>query len=160
MLVDYMFYDVVVVKRAPTPIRFDEHVAARLASWAVAHDGMSLSSAVNHLVDEALRIEEHPGITFRPGPTGRRAGLIGGPDVWEVVRAIKSARAAEPELRETEILQLVSDNSGVPVRLIKVAIHYWASYPDEIDTWIAAADEAEDRAEAALRRERDLLGGR
>ena len=23
-------------------------------------------------------------ITFRDGPTGRRAGLIGGPDVWEV----------------------------------------------------------------------------
>ena len=24
-------------------------------------------------------------ITFRDGPTGRRAGLVGGPDVWELV---------------------------------------------------------------------------
>ena len=146
------------VKRAPTPIRFEEDVAARLASWAVAHNGMSLSSAANHLIDEALRVEEHPGVTFRPGPTGRRAGLIGGPDVWEVVRAVKSARGAEPELNEAEILQLVSDNSGVPTRLIKIAIHYWASYPAEVDARIAAADAAEEQAEAAWRRERELLG--
>lgn len=147
-------------KKAPTSVRFEPDVASRLAAWAMAHNGMSLSSAANHLIDEALRVEEHPGVTFRPGPTGRRAGLIGGPDVWEVVRAVKSARTAEPELSEAEILQLVSDNSGVPVRLIKIAVHYWASYPGEIDTWIAAADEAEDQAEAAWRRERDLLGGR
>src|ERR1700684_647649 len=44
----------------------------------------SLSSAANRLVDEALRTSERAVITFRPGPTGRRAGLASGPDVWEV----------------------------------------------------------------------------
>jgi hypothetical protein len=44
-----------------------------------------MSSVTNLFVDEALRAEEHPGITFRPGPTGRRAGIVGGPDVWEVI---------------------------------------------------------------------------
>jgi hypothetical protein len=28
---------------------------------------MSLSSAANRLVDEALRMAEHPGVIFRPG---------------------------------------------------------------------------------------------
>ena len=42
-----------------------------------ANPGMSLSSAANRLVDEALRMNEHPGIVFGPGPTGRRAGLVG-----------------------------------------------------------------------------------
>ena len=35
--------------------------------------------------EEGARRDEHPLITFRDGPTGRRAGLVGGPDVWEVV---------------------------------------------------------------------------
>jgi Domain of unknown function (DUF5615) len=56
------------------------------------------------VVDEALRTREHPGITFRPGPAGRRAGLASGPDVWEVVRVIRSARSAEPGLAEDALI--------------------------------------------------------
>src|ERR1039458_8452339 len=89
-------YHVVMSKRSATPVRFDVPVAERLASFVAANPGMSLSSAANRLVDEALRTSEHPGITFRPGPTGRRAGLASGPDVWEVVRAVRSARIAAP----------------------------------------------------------------
>jgi hypothetical protein len=68
----------------------------QLASFVAANPGMSLSSAANRLVDEAMRMAEHPGVIFRTGPTGRRAALAGGPDVWEVIRAVKSAHAAEP----------------------------------------------------------------
>jgi hypothetical protein len=146
-------------KRSATPVRFDIPVADRLASFVAANPGMSLSSAANRLVDEALRTNEHPGVTFRPGPTGRRAGLAGGPDVWEVVRAVRSARAAEPDLAEDDLLALVASNTGVPLRLIRIAVGYWASYPDEIDAEIAAADTAEDAAERAWRRERQLLAG-
>jgi hypothetical protein len=120
---------------------------------------MSLSSAANRLVDEALRMSEHPGIMFRAGPTGRRASLATGPDVWEVVRAIKSARTSEPDLTEEGVLALVEKNTGVPARLLRIAIRYWASYPDEIDSEIAAAQVAEDAAEHAWQREHDLLAG-
>ena len=99
---------------------------------------------------------EHPGVVFRDGPTGLRAGLVGGPDVWEVARALKSARAAEPELSEEEILELVATNSGVPLRLIRTAIRYWAAHPDEIDAEVDAANAAEDAAEQAWERERLL----
>jgi hypothetical protein len=116
---------------------------------------MSMSSAANRLVDEALRTNEHPGIVFRPGPTGRRAGLAGGPDVWEVVRAVKSARTAEPGLTEGDLVALVAENTGTPIRLIRAAVRYWASYGDEIDAEIGAAEAAED----AWRRERQLLAG-
>ncbi len=146
-------------KRAATPVRFDTAVAERLASFAAANPGMSLSSAANRLVDEALRMSEHPGIVFRPGPTGRRAGLASGPDVWEAIRAIKSARAAESGMAEEDLLTMVADNTGVPVRLLRIAIRYWACYPAEIDAEIAAADTAEELAEKAWRRERDLLAG-
>lgn len=102
---------------------------------------------------------EHPGVIFRTGPTGRRAGLAAGPDVWEVVRAVRSARTAEPDLDERELLTMVSENTGVPVRLIRVATGYWASYPDEIDAEVAAADAAEENAERAWHREQELLAG-
>jgi hypothetical protein len=134
-------------------------VAERLAVFVSINHGLSLSSAANLLVDEGLRMIEHPGIMFRTGPTGRRAGLAVGPDVWEIVRAVKSARAAEPDLTEQDLLTMVSENSGVPVRLIRVAIGYWAAYPDEVNAEIDAADTAEENAERAWRRERDLLAG-
>jgi hypothetical protein len=100
---------------------------------------------------------EHPGITFREGPTGRRAGLVGGPDVWEVVRAVRSARAAEPDLDENALLSLVAGNTGVPMRLLRGALRYWAAYPDEVDAEITVADRAEQAAEHAWQREHDLL---
>jgi hypothetical protein len=152
-------YTVVMARRSATPVRFDDVVADRLASFVTANPGMSLSSAANRLVDEALRMSEHPGIVFRAGPTGRRAALVGGPDVWEAVRAVKSARANEPGLAEDDVLALIADNSGVPLRLLRVAVRYWASYPDEVDSEIAAAQAAEDAAEDALRREHKLFAG-
>ena len=116
-----------------------------------------MSSTANRLVDEGLRMVDHPNIVFRDGPTGRRAGLAGGPDAWEVIRTVRSARAAEPELDEEEILALVESSSGVNLRLIRAAVRYWASYPGEIDAEIDAATAAEDAAEEAWRRERQLL---
>jgi hypothetical protein len=146
-------------KRAATPVRFDPPVADRLSSFVAANPGLSLSSATNRLVDEALRMTEHPGIIFRPGPTGRRAGLSGGPDIWEVIRAIKSARAAEAGLHDDDLLSLVSGNTGVSPRLLSTAVRYWAAYPEEIDAEIAVADTAEEAAEQAWLRERELMAG-
>jgi hypothetical protein len=128
-----------------------------LVSFAAANPGMSLSSAANRLVDEALRMTEHPGIVFRPGPTGRRAALAGGPDVWEVIRDVKSARAAEPELNSNDLLKLVSTNTGTALRLVSTAVRYWAAYPEEVDAEINAAEAAEEAAERAWIRERRLL---
>src|SRR6266705_6066498 len=123
---------VVMSKRAATPVRFDTAVAERLASFVAANPGMSLSSAANRLVDEALRMAEHPGVIFQSGPTGRRAALAGGPDVWEVIRAIKSAHSAEPRLNSDDLISLVSDNTGIALRLVNTVVRYWAAYPSEV----------------------------
>ena len=152
-------YDVVMSKRAATPVRFDPPVAERLASFVAANPGMSLSSAANRLVDEAMRMAEHPGVIFRSGPTGRRAALTGGPDLWEVIRAVKSAHAAEPGLDGNDLLQVVSENTGTALRLLTTAVRYWAAYPDEVDAEITAAEAAEEAAEQAWLRERHLLAG-
>ena len=40
---------------------------------------------------------------------------------------------------------------------VRVAIRYYAEFPEEIDDWIAANDAEAERLEAALARERELL---
>jgi hypothetical protein len=55
-------------------------------------------------------------------------------------------QVSEPDLSEAELLALVTENTGVPARLIRVATGYWTAHLDEIDAEIAAADAAEESA--------------
>ena len=69
-------------------------------------------------------------ITFRDGPTGRRAGLLGGPDIWEVAMWIDEIGSVDDPAAE-----LASD--GVVSRAqIDSAVAYRAAYPDEIQARI------------------------
>jgi hypothetical protein len=143
----------------PRSVRFDDSVVERLASYVSRHPGLTASSVAARLVDEGLRMEEHPGVMFREGPMGRRATLVGGPDVWEVIRALRSARSAEPALAEPELLDLVADNTGMALRLLRVAVDYWAAYPDEVDALVDHAARTDDAHRAASERARGLLAG-
>ena len=61
-------------KKPATPVRFDMMVADRLSAFVSINHGLSLSSAANMLVDEGLRMMEHPGRTLQAGahgPAGR-----------------------------------------------------------------------------------------
>ncbi len=142
----------------PRSIRFEERVLARLLEYSVRHPGLSSSSAASRFVDEGLRMEVHPGVIFRDGPFGRRALLVGGPDIWEIIRAVRSARQAEPELDEQELVDLVSENSGVTERMLRIAIDYRSDYPEEIDALIAYVDQVEFDIAQVHARNRDLLG--
>jgi hypothetical protein len=110
--------------------------------------GQTRSQVAKTLLEEGLRMESHPGIVFRSGPAGRRAGLVGGPDVWEVVRAFRSGEAS---MENTAVL------TGLSVEQVRTALRYYADHRDEIDDWLARVDEEASRAEAAWRAEQDLL---
>lgn len=150
-------YTVVMSSSSPRSIRFEAGVNARLSAYVARHPGSSGSSVANRFVDEALRMDEHPGVVFRDGAAGRRAVLADGPDVREVIRAVKSARAAEPDLDASGVVALVGTNTGVPARLVNLAVRYWASYPDEIDAWIVEAEKLEAEALASWERQQQLL---
>lgn len=142
---------------SPRSVRLDTGVETRLASFVARHPGRSISSVAARFVDEGLRMDEHPGVAFRDGPIGRRATLVGGPDVWEVVRAVKSSRSAEPDMSEDDLLELVAANSGVPLRLVRAAIAYWAAYPQEIEALLEHSARVESEALAAQERTAGLL---
>ena len=129
----------------------------RLASYVARHPGLSSSSVAARLVDEGLRMDEHPGVAFREGPIGRRATLVGGPDVWEVIRSVTSARTSEPDLPEGDLLNLVADNGGLSLRLLRTAVAYWADYPDEIEDLLEHASRVAAQAAAASERTSTLL---
>ncbi|MBG0812740.1 hypothetical protein HS045_00655 [Planomonospora sp. ID82291] len=142
---------------SPRSVRFEDAVLDKLAKFVMEHPGLSVSAAVNLLITEALRMEEHPGVLFRTGPTGRRAVVVGGPDVWEIVRAVKATRASDPDASPEEIVAMVAEYSGLPVHQVRTATRYWSAHPDEVDAQIEGADTAAREAEARWRRERDLL---
>lgn len=104
-------------------------------------------------IDEGMRIDRHPGIVFRDGPAGRRAVLVGGPDVWEVVAAARCA----PE-RGERLIAALAERVGIPKEKIRTAIRYYGEHPEEIDRFIEFAEEEAERLELTLERERHLIG--
>lgn len=133
-------------------VRFkDPEVHLRLQRGAV---GTSMSALAERLIDEGLRMEAHPRIVFREGPTGRRAGLAGGLDVWEVVAWVQGQEGG-PEERMAAAAELLD----VPVAWVQIAVRYYAEFTEEIDARIAANDRAAREGLAAWERERSLLSG-
>lgn len=94
-------------------------------------------------------MREHPAVVFRDGPTGRRAALAAGSDVWEIIRSVRDARVHEPTITENARLSLVAANAGLTTGQVQAAIGYYTAYPDEVDRMMAEADEAEGAALAA-----------
>lgn len=141
----------------PTSVRLDPGIQRRLAVFAARYPGLSISGAISTLIDEGLRMHDHPAVVFRDGPRGRRAALVGGPDVWEVVRAIRSSKATEPDLTEDRRLGRVARNAGLTVGQVRDAVRYYVAYPEQVDDLIADAEESEVAAAAAARRRSELL---
>jgi hypothetical protein len=137
---------------APLSIRFDERLLARLRRRAQATPGATPSGLAQRLVDEGLRMAEHPGVLFKDGPSGRRAALAFGPDVWEVIKFLREVDERGPDAiaAAAEVLRLTEAQ-------VRVALHYYSAYPDEIRDEIAQADEESQAAEAAWQAEQRLL---
>lgn len=118
-----------------------------------SQSGEPIVRLAQRYINEGMRLDRHPGIVFRDGPAGRRAVVIGGPDVWEVIAAARSA----PE-RGEELVRALAQRIGVAVEKIRAAVRYYAEYPDEVDRFIAANEEEAEQLERALETERRLLG--
>lgn len=133
----------------PTSFRLDEALLDRL-DQAARDGGTSVTSLVASLVDEGLKTRDFPGIVYRDGEVGRRAGIVGGPDVWEIVRAVKET----PGKGEQRIRRL-AEELLMPVGRVRLAVDFYAAFPEEIDGRIAAdAAEAQRIEEMVARRER------
>jgi hypothetical protein len=73
--------------------------------------------------------------------------------VWEVIAALRTV----PETGEARVAAL-AERIGLSEAKVRTAIRYYSDFPEEIESWIAANDAEAERLEAALMRERELLG--
>jgi hypothetical protein len=117
---------------SPVSVQLPEMIEAEVREIAEAAH-RSLSETIELLAVEAIKVREFPGVYFFAGPTGRRARLHGGPDVWEVV---------EPYLHSGKNWQILKEcYPHVPEQALQTALRYYEAYPEEIEVRIARNDQ-------------------
>lgn len=104
---------------------------------------MGPSEALRAIVDEWVTTAKYPAIEFRDGPVGRRPGVRGGPDVWEIVMVAREAGTNVAALRE----HFGSHLSG---EVIEQALAYAAEHPD-VDAWVDENERLGEELERAFR---------
>lgn len=137
----------------PLSIRFNYDVLDRLRRRAARTPGATPSGLVQQLVDEGLRMAEHPGVVFKDGPGGRRPALKVGPDIWELIKFLR-----EIDERGETAIKAASEVFAIPDAAVRAGLAYYTSYPGDVDAWIADADAISERAEHAWRQQQELLG--
>ncbi len=135
---------------ASTSFRISDTARARLASRA-GREGMTATALLDQLIIEGIDQLDYQGIIFRGPAHDRRAALAAGPDVWEVV-----ARLQELEGSEEQRISLLSAESDLHPRLIRIALDYAAEHSGEVRERI---DRNRDLAERSRRtaQEREAL---
>lgn len=119
----------IVTQAASLPV--SDELAERLQAQSAA-SGLPAPALAASLLDEGLKTRRYPGIVYKDGPAGRRASLAGGPDVWQVIRALNEVPAEEPDPVET-----VSVEADLHPQQVSLALKFYKAYPDEIDKMIA-----------------------
>lgn len=135
----------------PASFRLPEQLLDRIDQEAKERR-VSVTALVATLLDEGLKTRRFPGIVYRDGPTGRRAGVVGGPDVWEIASAVGNA-SGKGERR----VRRVADELGLPLQRLRLALDFYAAFPDEIDERIAANELVMRRQRHAVERRERLL---
>jgi hypothetical protein len=135
----------------PTSFRLPEELLARLEAESTAA-GVSTTSLVISILDEGLKTRGFPGVVYRDGPTGRRAGLAGGPDIWEIVRDISRAPG-----RGSERIDIVAEETGLAPARIRLAADFYGAHPEEIDRRIEADVQAAERVRRLIADRERLL---
>ena len=134
-----------------TSFRISETARTRLASRA-AHDGLTATALIDRLIIEGIDQLDYPGIVFRGPAHDRRAALAGGPDVWEIV-----ARLQELDGTEEQRISLLSTESEVHPRLIRLALDYAAEHAPGIRARITRNRAMAERSAAAATQREALL---
>jgi hypothetical protein len=100
-------------------------------------ENVSQTDLVVSLLDEGLKVRAFPGVVYRDGPTGRRAALAAGPDVWEVIGAIRQAEGSG-EGKVRNVARMLSMDE----RWVRLAIEFYSAFPGEVDARIEANEQA------------------
>jgi sulfur carrier protein ThiS len=137
--------------RSTTSVRLADDLRQHLAAVA-ADEGTTMTDLIERFVREGLASAEHPGIVFKPGPSGRRAALAGGPDIWEIVSGLRHTSGTE-----TQKIAALAEEFGIHQRQVVIALNYAAAHRDEVEERVTANDRALQEAERVAAERQRLL---
>lgn len=135
----------------PTSFRLPEELLDRLEVESCSA-GTSVTQLVSVVLDEGLKTRRFPGVVYRAGPAGRRAALVGGPDLWEVVRDLAHAPG-----RGMDRVEKLAAETGLPAASVLLAADFYAEFPEEIDALIDANERAAEEVRRQAARREQLL---
>ncbi len=133
-------------------IRFADAAHHERLKVAASRRGSGMSPLAEELIEEGLRMREHPQVIFRDGPSGRRAALVHGPEIVDVVGSLKGGDLPAGERRAR-----AAEHLSIPVAAVDAALDYYGDFADEIDAELDARLAAADELEARWRRGQHLL---
>lgn len=120
--------------------RFDPDTVRHLRERA-GETGTAQTTLAERYIEEGLRRDAHPLISFRDGEAGRRPALLGSRlDVAEILATI---RQNDNSIEDT------ADYLEIPIEHVEAALRYYVEYKDEVDAWL-------ERAERVAQHEREL----
>jgi hypothetical protein len=134
-----------------TSFRISDAARSRLSSRA-AHEGVTATALLDQLIVEGIDQLDYPGVIFRGPAHDRRAALAAGPDVWEII-----ARLQELAGTEEQRITLLSEESDVHPRLIRIALDYAAEHADEISERIGRNRAMAERSHETAQQRQALL---
>lgn len=134
-----------------TSFRISDAARTRLATRA-AREGMTATALLDLLIVEGIDQLDYPGIIFRGPAHDRRAALAAGPDVWEVI-----ARLQELDGSEEQRISLLSAESDLHPRLIRIALDYAAEHSADIRERIERNQAVAERSRGMSQQRQALL---
>ncbi len=131
-------------RKKAVSFRFDTHTVERLKERS-AEVGSAQGALAERYIEEGMRMDDHPGIYFRDGGSGRRPALLG--TRLDVAQVVETLRQNHDSIEET------ADYLDLTPAHVETAVRYYAEYQDEVDAWI-------EQSRAIAERERELWAKR
>jgi uncharacterized protein (DUF433 family) len=136
------------VAKTPKSFRFRPTLLESLQRRA-EDERTTVTALAERYVEEGIRRDAHPLITFREGVGGRRPALVGTRvDVGQVIETLRGSNNSTSEAAEY---------LSLPEPWVRAAVRYYADYQAEVDEWIERMQAVAQREEDAWRREQAIL---
>jgi len=134
-----------------TSFRISDTARSHLAARA-AHEGVTATALLDQLIIEGIDQLDHPGVIFRGPAHDRRAALAAGPDIWEIIARLQDLHGTEEQR-----ITLLSEESDLHPRLIRIALDYAAEHAQQIRERIAHNRDLAGRSRTTAQQRQALL---
>lgn len=134
--------------KAHLSLRMEPRTRQRLAERARS-ERVPQGALANRYIEEGLRRDRHPRITFIARISGRLPSMLSRPRLL-VAHIVQTWRASRRSAKATAEYYRIDDED------VRAALAYYAEFQEEIDDWIAWNRSEADRLEREWRRERKI----